>query len=75
MDNNNYYYVNYYLDPTWQQGAMARTPIWLCVHCDLELGNMTYATNHDTPFGHGQHMWKILSTSNTGLRSYGPDKT
>ena len=46
---------------------------WLCVHCDLELGNMTLATNHDTPFG--QHMWKILSTSNMGLRSYGPDKT
>ena len=28
MDNNNYYYyVKYYLDPTWQQGAMAWTPI------------------------------------------------
>ena len=26
------------------------------VHCDLELGNMTLATNHDTPFGHGQYM-------------------
>ena len=48
---------------------------WLCVHCDLELGNMTLATNHDTPFGHCQHMWKILSTSNMGLRSSGPDKT
>ena len=22
---------------------------WLYVHCDLELGNMTLATNHDTP--------------------------
>ena len=44
-------------------------------HCDLELGNMTLATNHDTSFGNGQHMWKILSTSNMGLRSYGPDKT
>ena len=48
---------------------------WLCVHCDLELGNMALATNHDIPFGHGQHMWKILSTSNMGIRSYGPDKT
>ena len=49
---------------------------WLWVHCDLELGNMTLATYHDTPFGHGQHnMCKILSTSNMGLRSYGPDKT
>ena len=48
---------------------------WLCVHIDIELGNMILATNNDTPFGHGQHMWKILSTSNMGLRSYGPDKT
>ena len=48
---------------------------WLCVHFDLELGNMTLATNHDTPFGHGQPIWKILSISNMGLRSYGPDKT
>ena len=36
---------------------------------------MALPTNHDTPFGNGQHMWKILSTSNMGLRSYGPDKT
>ena len=48
---------------------------WLCVHCDLEHGNMTLAENHDTPLGHSQHMWKILSTSNIGLRSYGPEKT
>ena len=45
------------------------------VHCDLELRNMTLATNHDTPFGNGQHMWKILSIPNIGLRNYGPDKT
>ena len=35
---------------------------------------MTLASNHDTPFGHGQPIWKILSISNMGLRSYGPDK-
>ena len=40
------------------------TDFWLCVHCDLELGNITLATNHDTPFGHGQPIWKILSISN-----------
>ena len=33
MDNNNYYYVKYYLDPTWQQGVMARTQI--VVMCSL----------------------------------------
>ena len=27
------------------------------------------------PFGHGQYMWKILSTSDMGLMSYVPDKT
>ena len=54
---------------------MARTPILVYVCCDIELGNMTLATNHDTPFGHGQYMWKILSTSNMVLRSYGPEKT
>ena len=47
----------------------------LCVHCGFELRDMTLATNHDTPLGHGQHMCKILSTSNMGLRSYGPDNT
>ena len=75
MDNNNYYYVKYYLDPTLQLGAMAVHRFWLYVHCDLELRNMTLASNHDTPFGHGQYMWKLLSTSNVELRSYGPDKT
>ena len=73
MDNNNYYSVNFILIENGSKELWPGHRFWLCVHCDLELGNMTLATNHDTPCGHGQHMWKILSTSNMGLRSYGPD--
>ena len=27
---------------------------WLCVHCDLDLGDMTLVKIHDTHWGHGQ---------------------
>ena len=27
---------------------------WVCVHCDLDLGDMTLGQGHDTPLGHGQ---------------------
>ena len=32
---------------------------WVCVHCDLDLGDMT--------LGHGQQLCEILSRSNMGL--------
>ena len=44
-----------------------------CVHCDLDLGDMTFGQNHGTPFGHGQQLFQILSRSNLAVRSYGPD--
>ena len=34
---------------------------------------MTLGQGHDTPFGHGQQWCKISSTSNSAVRSYGPD--
>ena len=46
---------------------------WVCVHCDLDLGDMTLGQSHDTPLGHGQQLCEILSRSDNGLRSYGPD--
>ena len=119
MDNN---CVNYYPDPTWQWGVMARTRIssicalwpwpwrydlgsrswhtlgswttivwnyihiqlgseelWpghgfpVCVHCDLDLGDMTLGQGHDTPLGHGQQLCEIISRSDKGLQSYCPD--
>ena len=36
---------------------MARTQFWVCVHCDLDLGDMTLGQGHDTPLGHGQQLW------------------
>ena len=45
-----------------------------CVHCDLELRDMTFIQGHDTPFRHGQQFWEILSRSNMEVRSYSPDK-
>ena len=119
MDNN---CVKYYQDPTWQWGAMARTPIscmcalwpwpwrydlgsrswhtraswttivwniiqiqlgseelwpghWfpVCVHCDLDLEDMTLGQGHDTRLGHGQQLCEILSRSNLAVRSYCQD--
>ena len=43
------------------------------VHCDLDLGDMTWDQGHDTPLGHIQQLCEILSRSNLAVRSYGPD--
>ena len=29
----------------------------VCVHCDLDLGDITLAQGHDTPLGHGQQLY------------------
>ena len=50
------------------------TDVWVCVHCDFNLGDLTLGNGHDTPFGHGQQLCKILSISNMAVKSYGPDK-
>ena len=48
--------------------------ILVCVHCVLDLGDMTLGQGHDKPFGHGQQLCEILSNrSNMAVRSYGPD--
>ena len=47
---------------------------WVCVHCDLALGDMTLGQGHDTPLGHGQQLCEILSRSHLAVRSYGPDR-
>ena len=44
-----------------------------CVHCDLDLGDMTLGQVHDTPLGHGQQLCEIISRSVKGVRSYGQD--
>ena len=54
---------------------MTRT--WIlkqCLHCDLNLKDMTLGESNDTFLGHGQQLCEILSGSDTGIRSYGPDK-
>ena len=70
MDNN---CVKYYPDPTWQWEVLARTLVFVCVHCDLDLGDMTLGQGHDTLLSHGQQFCKILSRSNFVVKSYGPD--
>ena len=45
----------------------------VCVHCDLELGEMTLGQGRDTPLGHGQQLCEMISRSDKGVRSYGPD--
>ena len=47
--------------------------IWVCVHCDLDIGGMTLCQSHNTPLGHGQQLCAIISRSNFAVRSYGPD--
>ena len=46
---------------------------WLCVHSDLDLGDMTLVWGHDTPLGHVQQLCKILSRSDMGVKGYGLD--
>ena len=38
---------------------MARTRFWVCVHCDLDLGDMTFGQGHNTSLGHGQLLCEI----------------
>ena len=35
----------------------------VCVHCDLDIGEMTLGQDHDTSLGHGQQISEILSRS------------
>ena len=53
---------------------MARTWFWVCVHCDLDIGDMTLGQGRDTPLGNGQRLCEILSRSNLAMKSYGLDK-
>ena len=43
------------------------------VHSDIDLRDMTLGQGHDTPLGHGQQLCEILSRSDKGVHSYGPD--
>ena len=46
-----------------------RHRFWLCVHCDLDLGDMTLGQGHDTPLSHGQQLCEILSRSDRWVLS------
>ena len=46
----------------------------VCVHCDLNLGDMTLSQGHHTPLSNWQELCEILSRLNLAVRSYGPDK-
>ena len=50
MDNN----CVKYPDPTWQREVMARTRVWVYVHCYLDITEITLGQARDTPLGHGQ---------------------
>ena len=39
----------------------------VCVHCDLDLGDMTLGQGHDTPLGHGQQLCEIISRLDKGV--------
>ena len=45
----------------------------VCVHCGLDLEDMTLGQGHDTPLGHGQQLCEIISRLDKGIRSHGPD--
>ena len=36
---------------------MAWTRLWVCVHCDLDLGDITLGQGYDIPLGHGQQLF------------------
>ena len=39
----------------------------------LKSGDMTLGQGHDTPLGHGQQLFELLSRSEKGVKGYGPD--
>ena len=41
----------------------------VCVHCDLDLGDMTFGQGHVTTLGQGKLWCKILARSNMAVRS------
>ena len=47
---------------------------WVCVHCDLDLGDVTLVQCHNTPLGHGHQFCEILSRLDNWERSYSPDR-
>ena len=47
--------------------------VYMYMHCDLDLGDMTLGQGHDTPLGNGHQLCEIFSRSNVAVRSYGPD--
>ena len=46
---------------------------WVCVHCDIDLGDMTLGQGHWIPCSHWRQWCDKSSTSNMTVRSYGPD--
>ena len=68
MDNNSvkYYPVQLGSEELWPGHGFR-----VCVHCDLDLGNMTFGQSHDTPLGHWQQLCQILSRLDKWVGSYG----
>ena len=60
MDDN---CVKYYPDQLGSEEVWPEHGFWVCVHCDLDLVDMTLVQGNDTFFGHGQQLCKILSRS------------
>ena len=59
-----------------QHGSVELWPghrFWVCVHYEIDLEDIALGQGHDTPLGHGQQLCEILSRSDKGVRSYGPD--
>ena len=49
------------------------TRLWVCVHCDLDLGYVTSSQCHHTPLSHGQQLCEISFSSKAKVRRYVPD--
>ena len=41
---------------------------WVCVHCDLDLGDMTLGQGHDITLGHGQQFCEIIKMGQVGTK-------
>ena len=45
--------MKYYPDPISSEELWPGDGFWVCVHCDLDFGDMTLDQGHAIPFGHG----------------------
>ena len=60
-----------YPNPTWHEELWLGHAFWVCLH--LDFGDITLVQGQDPSLGYGHQLYKIVSKSDMGEGSNGPD--